>query len=282
MGSAVGNAACSSASRMRISRSLASTSRFSVSIRCSASSRRERSAPVSEPSSSRKARSATAPSGAAPGLSSGGVVSGEAAAGDAGTAGSDAPRRVPRYSSHASFWRSTSTTAAASSSGPIASRPGMRRVAPARNALTFPISKASGFAARRASIMRCTLTESSGRRRCASDQSVSSARTGPYNPVAGATRGRSSTRHATPRTNLRITIDSSRLRSGTRAMLPEGAPGRREDQSWARRNPTMSRRASGAFGKRPAERTQRGELLHDPPRTTPGPPPAPQRFSDPW
>ena len=66
------------------------------------------------------------------------------------------------------------------SSGPISSRVGMRKIAPALSALTFGMTNASGFVSRIASIMRWTLTESSGRSRVAIDHNVSDARTGPY------------------------------------------------------------------------------------------------------
>ena len=106
-----------------------------------------------------------------------GPASGDDGAG-AGAAEAGAARTLSRCSIHAACWRFSSANALRSP-GPSSSRPGMRKVTPAFSALTFLMVNASGFVSRSASIMRWTLTESSGRTRVAIDHSVSDALTGP-------------------------------------------------------------------------------------------------------
>ena len=116
-----------------------------------------------------------------------GVVSGDTSSTRAvgaglgsGAAGAGAAARLPsRYSFQAEFWLCASAIAASTSSEPISSRVGIRRIAPAFSALTFLMANACGFASRIASIMRWTLMDLSGRNRAAIDQSVSVDRTGP-------------------------------------------------------------------------------------------------------
>ena len=159
---------CSSASTRR---SLSSSAcRRSVSASSIARASLPRSAPASAPSAAPGAREVVSGDTSSTRVVGAGV--------DSGVAGA-AARLPSRYSFQAEFWLCASAIAAPASSAPISSRVGIRRIAPAFNALTFLMANACGFASRIASIMRWTLMDLSGRNRAAIDQSVSDDRTGP-------------------------------------------------------------------------------------------------------